>query len=113
MNCPQCDKIIPITKAIQATGDAVQCIYCHAVVPSEKLTWTDGEFHFNIMGDVTVMPIAPQILLRNQSTKILDINAILARAKKIIKSEPNIYCLVREFDIREIDYRLELLKEPK
>ncbi len=113
MNCPKCNKVIPIIRVIKSIDDAVNCIYCEHVIASETLVWKDGKFHFDILGDVSVIKLqhGPRKLMKNQSAKILDIRKILAKAKKYIREEPNINCVCSEFFITDNDIRLELLLE--
>lgn len=113
MNCPECNKVVPITRVVKAEGDALSCVYCNQVIPSESLIWSDGKFHFNILGDVRLIQLqfGPRVLLSNQSAKVLDIPKILDRAKKIIRGEPNINCVCSEFYIQDSDIKLDLILE--
>ena len=113
VKCFECDKVIPITRELKPTDDAVSCVYCNNVIPTEDMTWEDGKFHFNILGDVTSINLefGPRKLMRNQKTTTLDIRKILTQAKRYIRSEPNINCVCGEFDIKDSDIRLELLLE--
>jgi hypothetical protein len=105
--------VVPITKVLQAKDDAVICVYCNRVIPVEEIVWSDGVFHFDVIGNVTVIKVQPRVLLRDQMAPILDFSKILDKAKKIIKSEPNIRCICGEFAIGDDDIRVELILEPK
>lgn len=111
MNCPSCHKVVPITQTVQPKEDAITCPYCFRVIPSESIVWKDGEFHFNIIGDVKAIKISPRLLLKNQSTKVLDLKKVLQTAKNIISKEPNIRCICNEFAIADNDIRVELITE--
>jgi hypothetical protein len=113
VKCSKCDKVIPITRELKPTDDAVTCVYCNNVIPTEDITWEDGTFHFNIVGDVTAIPLefGARKLMQNQQAKILDIRKILAQAKREINEQPNINCICGEFAIKDSDIRLELLLE--
>jgi len=113
LKCIHCGKLVPITKTIQNKDDAISCVYCSGVIPSEIIVWSDGLFHFNIMGDVTIIKVAPQLLQKNQTAQVLDLKTILAKSRKFIFAEPNIKCICREFGITESDIRVELILEPK
>lgn len=113
MNCPKCDKTVPITKVLTAKDDAVICVYCNHVIPAEDIAWSDGKFHFNVLGEVRAIKVKPRELLKDQIVPILDFTKMLAKARKIIKDEPNIRCLCGEFAITEDDVRIELLLESK
>ena len=113
MNCPECGKIVPITKVVKPTDDALSCVYCHHVIPSESITWSDGKFHFIILGDVKnpKCPVSPRILMKEQIISVLDIKKIRATAIKIINREPNLRCICSEFFIQDSDIRVEILLE--
>jgi len=115
MNCPQCGKTVPIIKKIRPVGDAVTCVYCKHVIPAELMVWSDGKFHFTILGDVKNprCPVQPRVLMKEQSASVLDIPKIRAMAIKIINREPNLRCICGEFDIKDSDIRVELLTEEK
>lgn len=115
MKCPQCSKIVPIIRTVQPKGDAVTCVYCKHVIPAELMVWSDGKFHFTILGDVTNprCPVKPRILMNEQSIEVLDIPKIRETAIRIINKEPNLRCICGEFDIKDSDIRVELLMENK
>lgn len=111
MTCPECGKVIAFTKPLKATDDAVTCMYCHQVIPAESIVWSDGKFHFDILGDVTLIKIAPRVLMKNQTTTVLDLRKLLAQATSIIFKEPNLQCICSEFFIQDSDIRIEVLTE--
>lgn len=113
MNCPECDKVVPINKVLQPKDDAVVCVYCNKIIPAEDITWKDGKFHFMVLGDVRAIKVKPRELLKNQEAPVYDISKILEQSKKIIKSTPNIRCFIAEFAIAPDDIRVELITEPK
>jgi DNA-directed RNA polymerase subunit RPC12/RpoP len=117
VNCPECNKIVPITKSLKIADDTIECIYCNHVIPVKKLVWSDGKFHFRILGDVnnaqSKINFAPRILMNNQVTKVFDLPKILAKAITIINKEPNLRCVCEEFFIKDKDIRVELVLENK
>ena len=68
MNCPKCNRIIPITKILQPTDDTVMCVICHNIISTESIVWADGNFHFIVLGDVTSKScrLSPRILMKEQ-----------------------------------------------
>jgi len=115
MKCPKCSKIVPITKVLQPKDDAVTCVYCGHVIPAESLIWSDGKFHFTVLGDVSSIKLqnGPRVLMREQTATVLDIRKIRAIAIKIINEEPNLRCICSEFAIQDSDIRVEVLTEKK
>lgn len=115
MKCSECGKTVPITKVLQPKDDAVTCMYCGYVIPAESLTWSDGKFHFTVLGDVASIKLinGPRVLMREQVVKTLDIRKLRAAAIKIIRREPNLRCVCGEFQIQDSDIRIELLPEKK
>jgi hypothetical protein len=113
MKCPNCDKILPITKPLKAVQDEVVCVYCHGIIPSEAIAWSDGKFHFTVLGYVvsSSCKVAPRVLMKEQTASVLDINKLRAKAIKIIRQEPNLRCVCGEFDIKDSDIAIELLAE--
>ena len=115
MKCPQCNKTVPIIRKLQPKDDAVACVYCKHVIPAELIVWSDGKFHFDVLGDVTSpkCPVKPRVLMREQSIAVLDIPKMRATAIRIINEEPNLRCICQEFYIEDSDIRVELLIEKK
>jgi len=116
MNCPECGKVLAITKILQPINDTVICSYCTHAIPSEDIVWkSDGKFHFNILGDVVAdnCNVAPRLLLEEQTIKVLDIRRIRATAIRIIRREPNYRCICSEFFIEDKDIRIDILQEIK
>jgi hypothetical protein len=115
MNCPKCGKVMPITKKVEPINDAVACTYCRHVVPAELMVWSDGKFHFTVLGDVTnpQCRVKPRILMKEQTAIVLDIPKLKAIAIQIINREPNLRCICGEFEIKDSDIRIELLTEEK
>ncbi len=115
MNCPKCNKVVPITKVLQPKGDAIVCAYCQEIIPVESIVWSDGKFHFVILGDVTAIKLAngPRVLMQDQSASVLDIQKIRSTATRIIYREPNLRCICSEFMIKDSNIRVELLLENK
>jgi len=116
MKCPACNKVVPITKVLHPSGDAVPCIYCQHVIPSEQIAWGDGKFHFRILGDVTniskkAKPLSPRILMQDQVASLLNLPKILEIAIKTIRKEPNLRCVAEEFMISDSHIRVDLLLE--
>ena len=111
MNCPKCDKVLAITKVLEAKNDAITCVYCNNIVSSQEIVWKDGKFHFRILGNVTTIKITPRVLMDNQSASKLDVRKILSQARGYIKQEPNIKCICGEFMIKEDDISVDILME--
>ena len=115
MKCPNCSKLLPITKILKPSKDAVVCIYCYGIIPSEDIAWSDGKFHFTVLGHVVsdTCRVAPRVLMKEQTALILDIQKIRATAIKIIRQEPNLRCICGEFAIKDSDIAVEVLTENK
>ena len=115
MKCPECNKIVPIIKVLQSHDDAIKCVYCHYIILTESIVWSDGKFHFTILGDVNTIKLqnGPRILMKEQVTSTLDIKKIRTTAIEIINREPNLRCICSEFQIQDSDIRVELLMEEK
>lgn len=113
MNCNKCDKVLAITRTLKPTEDAIVCRYCNTVVDVKNIVWSDGKFHFNIMGEVPVDGISPKIILNNQVSKEFDAQKILSRAQSYVKSEPNLKARCGEFGITDNDMQVVLLHEEK
>jgi len=115
MKCPKCGKVVPITKVLQPKDDAVTCTYCNHVIPAESLIWSDGKFHFVILGDVSSIELqnGARVLMKDQTASVLDIRKIRTVAIKIINQEPNLRCVCSEFQIQDSDIRVEVLIEKK
>ena len=111
MNCWNCGKVLPITKPLKPKDDVLVCYYCNATTNSSQLSWSDGKFHFNIVGDVRVENISPKVILKNQKAKVLDLDKIRRKSLTYIKQEPNLRAICGEFDIKSSDVRIEILKE--
>ncbi len=111
MNCPACGKVLAFTKPLMPSDDAVTCRYCYKVVPAEQLVWSDGQFHFDILGDVPVEKISPKVIMRNQRAKILDLGKIHSKALRYIQAEPNLRAICGEFGITSANIRIVLLSE--
>ena len=113
MNCPKCGKVVPITRVLEPENDAVTCAYCSHVIPAESLTWEDGRFHFQIIGDVTAPKcnISPRILMHHQDAAKLDLRHLRSEAINIINRQPNLRCVCQEFMIKDSDIRVDLLDE--
>lgn len=113
MKCPKCERKLAITKVIKPSEDGVVCVHCHHVVPSHSITWSDGLFHFNVVGNVNdkKSAISPRLLMENQTIKTLDLGKIRERAKHIISEQPNLRAICQEFFIGTSDIFIELIQE--
>ena len=111
MNCPACNKVVPIIKKLKSKGDAVICVYCNNVIPSEDIAWKDGKFHFRVVGEVVTIDIPPRILMDDQVVAKLDLDQVRKKALAIMHREPNIRCVMSEFFIEDEQVRIELLAE--
>jgi hypothetical protein len=55
------------------------------------------------------IPLPPRVLMREQSVKVLDLAKIREKAIAYLNKEPNLRCVVREFEIPDENIRVELL----
>lgn len=77
----------------------------------ENVAWSDGRFHFNIIGEVADSKISPRILMRDQTTTLLDCDKIHKKAVDIIFKEPNLRAICSEFFIGETNISIQLITE--
>jgi len=113
MKCPKCKKLVSITKPLKPQEDAIVCLYCNHTIASEFITWKDGKFRFNVLGEVTAKHccIPPRLLMKEQQTSVLDLVKLKETAIRIIRREPNLHCICTEFCIADEDIRIEVVLE--
>jgi hypothetical protein len=112
MNCSKCEKVVAFTRPLKPVDDAIVCAYCQNVIPAEEIAWSDGTFHFRVIGEVVSLDIPARILMENQTVRILDIKKILSFAKTLIHREPNLKAILQEFMIGDSNIHIEVLREP-
>ena len=84
-----------------------------SVIPTEKIVWSDGLFHFHIIGICPDVKISPRLLMKNQTVKKLDLAKVLSKALSLIKKEPNLRAICSEFQIDDSRIHVELVQEDK
>lgn len=112
MKCPKCEKVIAFTRPLKPVDDAIVCQYCQEVISAEKIAWSDGTFHFRVIGEVVSLDISARILMENQTIQVLDIKKMLTKATEFINQEPNLRAVCQEFMIANSNIHVEVLSEP-
>jgi len=113
MTCSKCGKVLPINGVIDDNSNPLVCVYCEHVTPIEDIKWSDGLFHFRVIGEVHYKNLVPRVLLENQTVAKLDIPHLREKARAIIGKQPNLRAICQEFFIEDDDIHIDVLTEEK